>query len=66
MFQQCITQLDATKGELDNLHSAKCKEGLQMLKVQLSPSLAPLDTFSYEIDEAVYQDYQATGRHLSD
>jgi hypothetical protein len=58
MFQHCVSALDATKGELDALHTAKCKEGLQMLKVQLSPSLQPLDTISYELDENQYEDFQ--------
>jgi len=58
MFQQCAAELDATKAELEGLHLTKCKEGLQMLKVQLSPTLLPLDSLNYEIDEGQYADYQ--------
>merc|ERR1711920_742690 len=36
----------------------RCREGLQMLKVQLSPLLLPLDTIDYEIDENQYADFQ--------
>eukprot|EP00929_Paragymnodinium_shiwhaense_P007701 TRINITY_DN111610_c0_g1_i1.p1 TRINITY_DN111610_c0_g1~~TRINITY_DN111610_c0_g1_i1.p1 ORF type:complete len:753 (-),score=261.59 TRINITY_DN111610_c0_g1_i1:71-2329(-) len=58
MFEQCVKMLDESKGELENLHQAKCKDHLQMLKVHLSPMLLPLDTIDYEIGEAQYADFQ--------
>merc|ERR1712159_4607 len=50
--------LDAAKAELEDLHEKQCKQGLQMLKVHLSPMLAPLDSLDYVIDQAQYNDYQ--------
>jgi len=58
MFEHCVAALDASRMELEKIHEQKCKEGLQMLKVQLSPMLLPLDAIDYEINERQYADYQ--------
>eukprot|EP00812_Abedinium_dasypus_P008357 NODE_2123_length_989_cov_375.291221.p2 GENE.NODE_2123_length_989_cov_375.291221~~NODE_2123_length_989_cov_375.291221.p2 ORF type:complete len:285 (-),score=110.26 NODE_2123_length_989_cov_375.291221:117-971(-) len=58
MFQQCIAELDTAKGDLVTLHDTSCKAGLQVLKLHLSPMLAPLETLNYVIDEAQYNDVQ--------
>merc|ERR1719195_545813 len=58
MFKHCVAGLDAAKVELESLHLGQCKEGLNMLKVHLSPMLLPLNTLDYNIDEAQYADYQ--------
>merc|ERR1712137_188290 len=49
MFEQCLAQMDGTRMELENLHAEKCKEGLKMLKVHLTPMLDPLRTLDYKI-----------------
>merc|ERR1712176_396278 len=51
-------QMDGTRMELENLHAEKCKEGLKMLKVHLTPMLDPLRTLDYKIDESQYNDFQ--------
>merc|ERR1712232_750042 len=58
MFQHCVNALDATKGELESLHAAQCREALQLLEVKLGPSLQPFGLVSYEIDDHQYEDFQ--------
>jgi len=59
MFHNLLQLLDATKGELEDLHSTKCKEGLQMFKCHLSPMLQRLDDkVDYQMTEGKYMDCQ--------
>ncbi|CAJ1359243.1 unnamed protein product [Effrenium voratum] len=58
MFQHCISQLAASKADLEALHASQCKDGLVILKAHLRPLLEPLDKLDYNISEAQYADYQ--------
>lgn len=58
MFTSVISALDSTKADFERLHFEACKQGLQMLKVHLSPMLQPLDVLNYEINEVKYADFQ--------
>lgn len=58
IFQQCISALADAKADLEKLHLAQCKEGLNMLKVHLRTFLDPLNTLDYNIHEALHADYQ--------
>ncbi|CAK9016680.1 unnamed protein product [Durusdinium trenchii] len=58
MFQHCISQLSASKADLDALHANQCKDGLVILKAHLRPLLEPLDKLDYNISEAQYADFQ--------
>lgn len=59
MFHQVLSGLDEAKTELENMHVANCKSGLDVLKQQhLSPMLSALNTLSYELSEVQYDDIQ--------
>lgn len=58
MFQQLLEAFDATKAELESLHTTSCKDVIAMIKCHLSPMLQPLSSLDYEINEAQYQDFQ--------
>mmetsp|Transcript_22573 Transcript_22573/g.59618 ORF Transcript_22573/g.59618 Transcript_22573/m.59618 type:complete len:756 (+) Transcript_22573:50-2317(+) len=58
MFHQCISELEASKAELDSLHLNQCKEGVNMLQIHLKPMLEPLGTLDYNIGEVQYADFQ--------
>jgi hypothetical protein len=58
IFQSTFQSLENTKSDLERLHFEACKQGLQMLKVHLSPMLSPLDSLNYQINETQYADCQ--------
>lgn len=50
--------LDEKKQELVAMHVNNCKDGVTMFLGHLRPSLEPLGRLDYNIDEALYSDFQ--------